>query len=103
MAKKTVKSRDSGGYESLRLFDFKTRHQPVKLLPGDRFYLGFVPRPPVSALDYIQSLIEKNLSKNSSNFYYQNRIIIRDNLLKSPKIRFPEEIFSNNDILLASF
>ena len=60
MLKTLVKSRVLGGHESRRLFNFKTRHQPVKLLPGDRFYLGFILRPSVSALDYIQSLIEKN-------------------------------------------
>ena len=38
-SEKVAEARDSGGSQSLRLFDFETGHEPVELLPGNRFYL----------------------------------------------------------------
>ena len=62
MAKKPVKSTVLSGSKSLWLLDFKTRHQPVELLPGDWFYFGTVTWPLVLPMDHIKPFIQEDVT-----------------------------------------
>lgn len=45
-----------------RLFDVDAGQEPVKLLPGQVPHLVLVPRPPVPAPLYVQTLIQQNIA-----------------------------------------
>ena len=56
-------------FECFWLFDFKTGHEPVELLPGQLLYFQLISGPAESALDF-HTFIQKQLSKNSNNSFY---------------------------------
>ena len=56
-------------FECFWLFDFKTGHEPVELLPGQLLYFQLISGPAESALDF-HTFIQKALSKNSNNSFY---------------------------------